>query len=289
MFLFLVIFLLALFVKYQQQWLGQSSPSSLNDSADIKEVEAFVAQLKADSISHRQKFEKKKRQQRALTPFPFDPNTIDSTSLVKIGLRDWQISNLLKYRKHGGRWKNADDFSRLYGLDKKDFAQLRPYIQIKKTEKEIQREISDARRDSTFQKYPPKYEAGTTLALNKADTTALKCIPGIGSYYASKICKYRERLGGFVSVEQLKEIEGLPENIESWFVLGPQQEIKKTTINHTDFRGLVRHPYLNYEQVKSISNYIRKYGKISSLDELSNLENFSEADIQRLKPYLSFE
>ena len=287
--LIIVITLTTIIIHYRDFLFTQDRTTATLSPQEIKEIESFSQQITEDSIRKEKSFHKIKHVERTIKPFTFDPNTADSVTLIKIGLQNWQISNMIKYRKRGGKWKNADDFARLYGLSKEEFNMLKPYIKIRKNEKEIVQEHCKAIRDSLHRTYPKKYKEGTTLSLNEADTTALKGIPGIGRYYAEKICRYRERLGGFIEISQLKEIEGLPEDIERWFTLPEKPQIHQIRINATDFKGLVRHPYLNFEQVKAISNYIRKYGKLSNWEELSNDKNFTQKDFQRLAPYFTFE
>lgn len=256
---------------------------------DDLEFKFFAESISKDSIRHRLKTAKEPPKSSNIHLFNFDPNTADSISLSQLGLLDWQIKNIMKYRQKGGKWKSADDFSKLYGLSKEHFERLKPYICIKKDTTEIRKEKEKARRDSIYRTFPKKYPKGTQIELNTADTTALKGIPGIGSYYASKICRYRERLGGFISLEQLKEIDGLPSDITSWFKISPNDDVQKLHINQIDFKTMIRHPYMNYEQVKFICNYIQKYGKIKNWAELSNSSLFQKKDIERLSPYVSFE
>ena len=286
----LVLFVsIAFLLHYKEVIFSEKEKILAVTPQELQEIEAFSQQVKADSIQLSNRFSKKDSEKHVITPFAFDPNTADSASLIKLGLQEWQVENLLKYRSKGGRWRKPEDFAKLYGLSKQDFEALKPYIYITKTKSDIAKERRQAVNDSIHRTYPKKYTRGTLLSLNEADTTALKGIPGIGSYYASKICRYRERLGGFINIGQLKEIDGLPEDIESWFTLSPNPQIRKIKVNQTDFKGLVRHPYLNYEQVKVICNYIRKYGKISSWEELSNSDLFTEEDFKRLEPYFSLE
>ena len=218
--------------------------------------------------------------------FPFDPNACDSVTFVRLGLKPWMAHNALKYRRKGGRWRFPEDFKRLYGLTKADFERLKPYIRIDSEDKSF----SDSRRryDSIRASYPQKYKELTIMDLNAADTTQLKRIPGVGSYYASKICRYRERLGGFVSRNQIKEVDGLPEDIEKWFEVSPNASVKTLNINKSTFKQLIHHPYLNYEQVKEIMNYIRKFGPIKSWRDLSLSEHFTPEDFKRLQPYIVF-
>lgn len=295
-FLFLFALLLAgiTFHHYRDSFFPKpAAPIRLSDK-EIRELKDFQAQIRKDSMEREKAFQarqrqRQKREKRTLQPFPFNPNTADSATLAQIGLSDWQIENMLKYRRKGGKWKKPQDFARLYGLSDADFQQLLPYIRIPKDSVQMAKTLAKARRDSIHNQYPKKYEKGVVLSLNEADTTALKGIPGIGSYYAQKICRYRERLGGFVSIQQLDEIEGLPADIKDWFQLSQPTIIVPLPINQRSFKELLRHPYLNYEQVKAISNYVRKYGKITSWEDLSNEPAFTPEDIQRLRPYISFQ
>ena len=286
----LVVLSIALTFNYKDQIFQTATEKRELDGDERQELEKFAAKVeKAQVRSHEKQGAHKNKAVTSLTPFAFDPNTADSATLSHLGLRNWQISNILKYREKGGKWRRPDDFARLYGLSEAEFKQLRPFIKIKESKVATAKSKEKQKRDSIRATYPPKFEIGTILSLNGADTTTLKKIPGIGSYYAGKICRYRERLGGFVSIQQLKEIEGLPADIEKWFTLTTNDTIRKTKINHSSFKELVKHPYLNYEQVKVICNYIRKYGKIKSWDELSNSEHFTKTDFERLQPYSSFE
>lgn len=228
-------------------------------------------------------------------PFPFDPNHADSATLLRVGLRSWQVSNLLKYRRKGGRWHSPDDFSRLYGLTDEEFARLRPYIRIAPEDWRKPRAEVDESPYGTPKAEKPhferqdKYAEGTVVQLNEADTVALKHIPGIGSYYARKIVQYRERLGGFVHVSQVAEIEGLPAGITRWFAVEVQPAPRRIRINHATFKELVRHPYLSYEQTKVVVNHIRRYGPLRSWRDLRLYTEFSDTDFRRLAPYVVFD
>lgn len=226
-----------------------------------------------------------------LTPFPFDPNHADSATLCRLGLKPWQVSNMLKYRRKGGRWRSADDLQRLYGLSKSQFEQLRPYVRIAEADKRKVYERAEWQSNYEHEPRPKteKFAEGVTLPANTADTTALKHIPGIGSYYARKIVDYRERLGGFVSTSQIGEIEDLPAGITRWFVLDKTDEPRQLRINHATFKQLVRHPYLSYEQTKIIVTHIRQYGAIRSWRDLQLYKEFTQNDFKRLAPYISFK
>ena len=251
---------------------------------DAAELEAF-----AEATKERKRQREVERTAIA-SPFPFNPNTADSATLIKVGLKSWQVKNLLAYRRAGGRWKDADDFKRLYGLSDEDYQRLRPYIKIPPPVKDVYFTEKDrARQDSLRQLRPEKFAELTVLDLNTVDTLTLRKIPGIGVGYSRSIVSYRQRLGGFVSIAQLKEIEGLPDRIEEWFTVDENAEVNRISINKSDFKTLLRHPYLSYEQVKVITTHIRKYGPLRSWKDLQLYKEFTSRDFERLTPYFMFE
>ena len=282
-----IILLLNYCNKQHDDYSNALSPS------EIKTIEKLKQQIKIDSL----------HQERLYTPqisdslFAFDPNHTDSVKLLKLGLSNWQVANMMKYRRKGGKWRSVDDFQRLYGLSKTDFKKLKPYIRIAEKDKRgrfvpfeyYYNEYAANKSEKPRYEKIEKLKEGVTLDLEHADTTILKQIPGIGSYYASKIVKYRERLGGFISTNQLYDIEGLPSNVSRWFTLSSQPSVKKIRINHATFKELVRHPYINYEQTKDIVNHVRQYGPLHSFKELRLYKEFSEKDFQRLEPYIQFD
>lgn len=142
-----------------------------------------------------------------------------------------------------------------------------------------------SRRDTL--QYPNKLKAGQTVDLNRADTTALKRIPGIGSYYARKIVQYREKLGGFTSLSQLDDLENIPLGIEQYLSINASS-IKKLRINSCSLRELNAHPYISYYQARAISNHVRQFGPIHSFQDISLYEEFTPRDFKRLEPYVDF-
>ena len=133
-----------------------------------------------------------------------------------------------------------------------------------------------------------KFVAGTQVDANKADTVLLKKIPGIGSVISRSIVRYRERLGGFATLDQLKEVRFFKPELLKWFKL-ESAELRKIDINKATMSTLCKHPYLNYEQAKVIFRCRKKNGPIKSLSQLALYEEFTEKDLCRLSPYLSFQ
>ena len=135
-----------------------------------------------------------------------------------------------------------------------------------------------------------KLSPGETISLNSTDTTEWKMVPGIGSAFSTRIIKYRELLGGYLHKEQLLEVYGIDNEMYSRIspYIKEDSSFKKMEINNLEFRELLRHPYLSYEQVQAIFNLRNKKGNISSINELAMLKEFSSEDITRMEPYLEF-
>ena len=229
---------------------------------------------------------------------PFDPNTADSAQLLRLGLSPRIVSNIYRYRQAGGVFSEKKDFARLYGLTVGQYQELEPYITIAREYRPAaslfpqqphrQAHQNESRGDSTFEpRYPVKIAPGETIDLATADTSLLQRVPGIGPYYARRIVDYRQRLGGFVSVEQLDEIEDFPSSAKVFFVVG-STEIQRLNINALSLNQLKHHPYLNFRQARAIIEHRRLFGPISDLHELHLSPDFTEEAIARLLPYVEY-
>lgn len=224
--------------------------------------------------------------------FPFDPNTADSTQLLRLGLQPWQVRNIYKYRAKGGVYREPKDFSRLYGLTVKQYRELEPYIRISNDylpastlyEKE---KPKTQKKDGEENQYPQKIREGERVDLSLADTAMLKRVPGIGSYYARAIVRYGERLGGYVQVSQLREIEDLPDDVVKYFEIS-RPHVRKMNLNTLTLGQLKSHPYLNFYQARAIIDYRRLKGALKGIEDLRLMKEFSASDIDRLWPYIEF-
>ncbi|MBE6259636.1 MAG: helix-hairpin-helix domain-containing protein [Prevotella sp.] len=217
----------------------------------------------------------------AVERFPFDPNTADSTQLLRLGLQPWQVRNIYKYRAHGGIYRKKEDFAQLYGLTVKQYRELEPYIRISKDYLPASTLVGN--RDL----YPVKIGENEHIVLNTADTTELQRVPGIGPYYAKEIVRRGKWLGGYVSVDQLDEIENFPQEAKKYFVIQDATP-KKLNVNKLGLQELRKHPYINYYMAKTIVDYRRLHGPIKSLEDLHLSKDFPPEVIRRLSPYVEY-
>ena len=129
-----------------------------------------------------------------------------------------------------------------------------------------------------------------SVNLNSADTTELKSLPGIGSFFAKNIVDYRNKLGGFIEKEQLLEVYAFDttrlSNIEN-FIIIDSIELRKININTDDFKTILRHPYIEYEDVKKIVNYRESKGMIKNWEQYLKVVGRNDVD-ERLEKYIGF-
>ena len=293
----IVLILLILFVIAITYSLPALFPTTEKDgSAFLSEVERFKKTLiSRDSILQaewtRKNEERQQQYEQNYKTFPtkkltesyflftFDPNTTDSVNFVRLGLKPFIASNILKYRKAGGRFKTKEDFGKVYGILPEKFKELESYINIA--------EIKPVKNESL-----PVKRTDIVVDLNSADTTLLIQVKGIGRGYAKGIVRFRQQTGGFVSVDQLSEIYGMrKENLEKirpYCKVNPEL-VQKIKVNIATVERFKSHPYFNFYQAKALYELRRRKGKLKDINELYGLNEFTPESIQKLKPYLSFD
>lgn len=258
------------------------------DSAFRAMCDSFFIALREEKNT-RKVFKKGEEPKREL--FSFDPNTADSIQLIRLGLRPYVASNILRYRRKGGVIRNAAKFASIYGMDSVSVRLLTPCLAIDTTAPIFGKPL---RRADSLRATPPlsnKFKDTVVIELNAADTALLRRVPGIGAGFAAKIVGFRQALGGFVSATQLREIPGVGDSLytqwQPWF-MADRSLINRIPVNSAGITRLRNHPYLNFYQAKVIYELRKERGSLHSLRELALLEEFGETDFIRLEPYLDF-
>ena len=129
------------------------------------------------------------------------------------------------------------------------------------------------------------------LELNSCDSASLESLPGLGPVLSSRIIKYRNLLGGFVSVEQLREVYGLSEEtykLVSVMLKADSGLVRKIPVNSADYRQLIRLPYFERSEVSSILKYRELMKKVESIGELVENKIITPEKAKKISPYLSF-
>lgn len=268
-------------ISYREKGWKFYKPEDLEKVYEItpEEYEAikdFII-IESDSKKNSKNYYKKDKKD-YLNLFEFDPNTVTKDELIQLGLKSWQADNLIKYREKGGTFKTGDDLSKIYGLDKKLVDELIPYVVIS----------TEFDNDQTSY----KDDSDIILDLNTTTETELQKLKGIGPSYSKRIVEYRNRLGGFINIEQLNEVYGMTNelytSIYDNFTLSTQN-INKININTAEYIDLVTHPYIDKENAKNILNYRNYAGTIKSTDELLKQKAVSAEFYNKILPYICTE
>lgn len=216
--------------------------------------------------------------------FEFDPNTISASDFEKLGFSRKQAETLLKYRDKKGKFYKKEDFRKLYFVNDSVYAACEPHINIE-NDYEIQNK-------KETRQYINENKPAILVELNSADTTLLDELPGIGSAFARRIVKYRERLGGFNSPLQLKEVYGFTQEmydlLKDQVYVNPAL-INRLKINTVTFKELIRHPYMTKEKVIRILDFREVMKRINNMEELVKNKIISPEDSEMLNPYFGFE
>ena len=218
--------------------------------------------------------------------FYFDPNTLDAEGWRKLGLPDKTLRTLMRYVEKGGRFRRPEDLRKIWGIPPERAEQLIPYVKIAEAEKPFGNTVShvlNPARENTVR-------VPATLDVNLADTTAWISLPGIGSKLANRIVAFREKLGGFVAVEQVAEIYGLNDSTYQLIrsrLICVNPGVRKININRASVDELKTHPYIRYPLASAIVQYRNGHGNFSRIEDLKKLVMVTPEIVVRVSPYLT--
>ncbi|MBR5167968.1 MAG: helix-hairpin-helix domain-containing protein [Salinivirgaceae bacterium] len=226
------------------------------------------------------------------TIFHFDPNTVTFDELVLLGLSEKTATAIVNYRKAGGKFRKPDDFARIRDIDDSVYNRLSPYINIVRAEQPKKTYSKDTKTTKKAKTSNPGWQdrkEAAIVELNTADSTQLVAMYGIGPTTARRIISYRRLLGGFYSVEQLREVQNF--NEETYIKLYPQfavdtSKIKRINLNDFKYNDLKRHPYVTTAQLNSIMNYKKLMGRFNAVGDLLKYHLLDTLTYERVQPYL---
>lgn len=214
--------------------------------------------------------------------FKFDPNQISLREWQELGLSAKQAQSIINYRDKGGKFYRPEDLKKMYTISPQMYKRLYPYIVIEK------RAMSEP---PTLAVKADRDKKPVMVNVNLADSAMLDGIKGIGPVFASRMLKYRKRLGGFYQKEQLREVYGIDstkfEEIKEQIFIDASA-IVKININTASFDDLKQHPYLKFKEINAIIQYRKQHGNYNHIDDLKKVLILSPQTIMALKPYLIF-
>ena len=218
--------------------------------------------------------------------FYFDPNTISGSAWKQLGIREKTISTIQKYLSKGGHFYKAGDLRKIWGLHEEEVMRLIPFVRI--NEKRVSKLFNTKGYTASFKSYHKADQK--PFDVNTADSATLDSLPGIGPRLAKRIIAFRDKLGGFTSVEQVKETYALPDStfnkIKPKFFIG-NHELKKMNINTSSVDQLKTHPYIRYAIANAIVQYRSQHGSYKSIADIKNIMIITDDIYDKIIPYLT--
>ena len=279
----ILLVLIAFFIAFPI-WYKSTKPKPVIDKVLLKEVE----QLQQNNHSNKDSNYKSHYQSEEVAekivfePFNFDPNNVDANGWHRLGLREKTIKTILNYRNKGGTFRQAEDIKKIWGLQPDEAERIIPYIHIANNNPPKKEYLSN-KRDVT----KPQI-----VDINTATIEELKIIPGMINGLQYRILKYKERLGGFLTIEQVRETYGITDSeftLIRPFLTIKESIITKININTATDYDLSSHPYIERNVAKAIVLYRIQHGTYQTVSDIKKIVFIKEALFQKISPYLTTE
>lgn len=283
----IILFTISLyFIKYFRI-IDQTDFSKFDEEISKFEKE-MVQQRRQDSIARATKYSPK-------IPtdfFEFNPNETEDSNWLKLGFKEWQVKTINNYKSKGGEFRVKSDVSKIFGITDTLYNLLYPYILLPES---LEKKPYEKKYTNDFPKknYEPyKKKEPIILDVNLCDTTQLQELKGIGSAFSKRIIKYRESLGGFTSIYQLKEVYGITDEIFNQ--ISPNLKLSNTTIhqiniNQADEEQLKKHPYIGWKIAKPIVAYRKSHGKFAAVSDIKKIHLITDEIYSKIAPYLKVD
>ncbi|MBL0740281.1 ComEA family DNA-binding protein [Chryseolinea lacunae] len=217
--------------------------------------------------------------------FAFDPNIISVAQWQQLGLSAALSTRIAHYREKGGKFRVKADLLKIYGVDSAFYHRVFSYITLPE------------KKDTLFAHKPfpadvRKKPEVVRFDLNQADAEQLESLYGIGEKLALRILKFRDALGGFVSLQQLSEVYGLDtaaiRQLEKRCFVVENFQPKKLNVNTADEKTLAAHPLIRRTAARIIVAYRKEHGEFNSPDDLRKIHGLDVQIIDKIAPYLTF-
>jgi len=262
-------------------------------AADRQLLDSMVAQLEAKQPLKRRPLYSLSLGRRKT----FNPNRLTEKEWEELGLPRFMARRIINYRQKVGDFTYKAELGKIYGLPDSVFQQLYPYIDLP-VEKPPQYKRSRAGKNAATASGPKgKAErSGKRFVLvpfniNTADTTQLKQIRGIGSKLSARILAFRDKLGGFHSLAQLRDVYGVPpqvaDSLQKYSYVAHAFAPQRLKLNSATAEELDRHPYIKPHVARAIVAYREQHGPYRQVEEVRQVKLVSPALYQKLLPYLT--
>jgi DNA uptake protein ComE-like DNA-binding protein len=200
-----------------------------------------------------------------------------------------EIDRLLAFRKENKYVNSAKEFQNITQVSDSLLNVIAPFFKFPDW-------VNNKKQFKAYEKYPnkafAKKEKIVFIDINKATQEDLIKIYGVGEAISLRILKLKESLGGFVSMEQMKDVWGLSpeviENLNAHFKVSVMPNFKKTDINNASLKELSQFSYFRYPLAKEIVTYRSMNGDIKNIEDLTKIKGFPVDKAKIIALYLVF-
>jgi DNA uptake protein ComE-like DNA-binding protein len=275
------LFLLFVIIIVSQLVYFFTDFSSLYTTSPEKEkwlsLQSQIDSLKQDKLNYVPKI------------YPFNPNFITDYKGYKLGMSVAEIDRLLAFRKENKYVNSPKEFQYVTKVSDSLLNAISPYFKFPDW-------VNNKKEFTAFKKYPntafAKKVKIVTIDINQATQEDLIKIYGIGEAISIRILKFKESLGGFVSMEQMKDVWGLSpeviENLNKNFKISANPNVKKIDINNASIKELSEFPYFKYPISKNIVTFRSMNGDFKNIDDLTKIKGLSIDKANIIALYLDF-
>ncbi len=247
------------------------------DSALINLVQKVNADERLLNVYTKEEAKEESIKKKPVVLFYFDPNTLDLKGWQQLGLSERTSKTIVKYTSKGGRFRTPEDILKIWGMPAEIAQKLIPFIQFSKES------ARDYVKQTNFQE--TRQNAPSSIDINLAGENEWLRLPGIGAVLSKRILSFRNKLGGFVSIDQVKKTYGLSDSVYQIilpFLKIENNNIPKDDLNTVSFYQLKKRTHLPDEVLRNILVYRQKNGLFQSLLDLKNIQNMDDSIYNQL-------
>lgn len=211
---------------------------------------------------------------------PFDPNSFIVADWVNVGFSEKQAAAIVSYINRFGKLRSKQDFKKIHVVSEKKYVALEKYLLLPDSVSAIPKPYTSVKNTVEV------------LDLNSADSLKLLALPLVGPVITHRLLLYKNKLGGYYSVSQIKEVYGISDSafavIEKRLMVNDRL-INKININNCSAADLSAHPYISKKQAMILFNYRVQHGAYAGEPDVKSSKAFDDAELEKIIHYLKFD